>query len=58
MSALGAVNPASLAPFDRLCRVCGLLNNVIFKLKDKPEVPQRLQDLLNTNIDVEVIPVR
>jgi len=52
-STTGAVNPATLAPFERLCRVCGIPNNVIFRLTDKPEVIQRLDELLNLSIDLK-----
>lgn len=51
---LGAVNPATLAPFDRLCRVCSVPNNVIFRVQDKPEVLTRLETVLNLKIDVKV----
>ena len=51
---LGAVNPATLAPFDRLCRVCSVPNNVIFRVQDKPEVLTRLEAVLNLKIDIKV----
>ena len=53
-STTGAVNPATLAPFDRLCRVCGVPNNVIFRLHEKPELLQRLEVVVNLKIDLKV----
>ena len=50
----GAVNPATLDPVGRLCRVCGSPNAVIFRLKEKKELIFRINKVLNLSIDLEV----
>jgi hypothetical protein len=50
----GAINPVSLAPFERLCRICGTPNAVIFRLQDKTEVVERVNAILTLNIDLKV----
>jgi hypothetical protein len=44
----------SLAPFERLCRICGTPNAVIFRLQDKTEVVERVNAILTLNIDLKV----
>jgi hypothetical protein len=44
----------SLAPFERLCRICGTPNAVIFRLQDKTEVVERVNSILTLNIDLKV----
>jgi hypothetical protein len=51
----GAINPVSLAPFERLCRICGTPNAVIFRLQDKTEVVERVNAILTLNIDLKVM---
>merc|ERR1719186_348398 len=48
-----AVNPATLDAVGRLCRICASPNAVIFRLKDKLELVERVQSVLNLNIDLE-----
>ena len=49
----GALNPATLDPINRLCRICGQENSVIFSLKGKPEMVTRARRILNINLDLE-----
>lgn len=49
----GAINPGSLAPFDRLCRICGAPNAVIFRLQDKTEVMERVDTILGLKINLK-----
>ena len=44
----------SLAPFDRLCRICGAPNAVIFRLQDKAEVVERVNTILGLKINLKV----
>eukprot|EP00092_Neocalanus_flemingeri_P002307 GFUD01002464.1.p1 GENE.GFUD01002464.1~~GFUD01002464.1.p1 ORF type:complete len:950 (+),score=370.39 GFUD01002464.1:155-2851(+) len=53
LNSAGAVNPATLDPVGRLCRVCGAPNAVIFRLKEKPELVGRIGRVLNLSIDLE-----
>ena len=49
----GALNPATLDPVNRLCRICGQENSVIFSLKGKPEMVTWARRILNINLDLE-----
>merc|ERR1719509_36732 len=51
-SASGAVNPASLDAVGRLCRVCATPNPVIFRLRDRTELVERLDSVLGLKIDL------
>merc|ERR1719422_2461488 len=53
LNSAGAVNPATLDPVGRLCRVCGAPNAVIFRLKEKQELVGRIGRVLNLTIDLE-----
>ena len=49
----GALNPATLDPVNRLCRICGQESSVIFSLKGKPEMVTWARRILNINLDLE-----
>merc|ERR1712242_478655 len=49
----GAVNPASLDELGRLCRICGKPNPIIFRLKDKVGLLERVRSVLDLQIDFE-----
>merc|ERR1719412_2666856 len=54
LNTAGAVNPATLDAVARLCRICGNPNAVIFRLKDKIELLERVDKVLGLKIDLDV----
>ena len=48
------MNPATLDAVARLCRICGNPNAVIFRLKDKIELLERVDKVLGLKIDLDV----